>query len=176
MLRQQQQTVYCNKWPNSQNPFLTFHFAVIFSSRFDFRTSFLAKLELIQPESWWLSVFCVNTGGRQLGFIAEIKGHSGQVQPRDLWVPLGEIAEHPAALSTSIKVRGTAKEWSCVSLLIACHSWGRSDTSEWWIGLLCFCHHSFNLKTGIIPALKRVISPHCFALCHTTKRNTHAHT
>lgn len=77
--------------------------------------------------------FCVNTGGQQLGFIAEIKGHSGQVQRKDLWVPLGEIAEHPATLCTS----ETAWELRRVLPLKACHSQGRSDTSQRWIGL-CF--------------------------------------
>lgn len=55
-------------------------------------------LEQSESESWWQGVFCVNTGGQQLGFIAEIKGHSGQVEGRDLWVLLGEIAEHRVAL------------------------------------------------------------------------------
>lgn len=63
-------------------------------------------LEQLEPGCWWQGVFCVNTGGQQLGFITEIKGHSGQVQHRDLWVPLGEIVEHPA----SIKLRETARE------------------------------------------------------------------
>lgn len=91
-------------------------------------------LERLQPESWWQGVFRVNTGGQQLGFIAEIKGHSGQVQHRDLWVPLGKIAEHPAALSTSIKLTGTTKERDRekerVWFLGAGHSRGRSDISE----------------------------------------------
>lgn len=89
-------------------------------------------LERSEAESWWQGVFCVNTGGQQLGFIAEIKGHSGQAQHRDLWLRLGEIAEHPAAPSTS----ETAGEWRRVSPLEARRSWGRSDTSGWWIG---FC-------------------------------------
>ncbi len=58
-------------------------------------------LEGLEPESWWQRVFCVNTGGQQLGFIAEIKDYSGQTQHRDLWVHLSEIAEHPTALHTS---------------------------------------------------------------------------
>ena len=75
-------------------------------------------LERLEPESGWQGVFCVNTGGQQLGFIAEIKGHSGQVQHRDLWVPLGEIAEHPTALCTSIKLGGAEGEFHSSKLVV----------------------------------------------------------
>ncbi|KAM7393228.1 hypothetical protein PAMA_008058 [Pampus argenteus] len=55
-----------------------------------------STVERLEPESWWQRVCSVNTGGQQLGFIAEIKGHSGQVQHRDLWVRLGSFTDPSA--------------------------------------------------------------------------------
>lgn len=80
--------------------------------------------------------FYVNTGGQQLGFIAEMKGNSGQVHRRDLWVPLGEIAEHPAPTPPLVHERDW--ERGRVLQLKACSSQG------WLITmmnrLLCLCH------------------------------------
>lgn len=118
----------------------------------------LAECRSSAGQSWWPRVFCVNTGGQQLGFIAEMKGSGGRLRWGFMgtfgWDSIASCTLPPSLVHERRRGRRRRRRrtrQSEGSQRKSCSPRRWPDSSDWWMDS-CVSVIALNLKAGNNPA------------------------